>query len=653
MNVLKELRRRVKDALTGLVDDPQSFADMVKPSQDPQFGDYQANCAMPLKAVLGGNPRDIAQQIVDKLDVADLCETPEIAGPGFINFTLKDEWVAAHGTALLNDQHLGLDRPSADRTFVVDFSSPNVAKPMHVGHLRSTVIGDAVCRILRFCGHTVHSDNHIGDWGTQFGMIIYGYKHFLDEQAYEEHPVRELARLYRLVNQLSDYHQAKNSIDDFNERLQTLQSELETRRSQLDAKDKKARKELGKLETALNGLREQITSAKDKIDAVEQDADLKSLADAHPDIAKNARLETAKLHQGDPENTELWNQFLPACLEMLHAMYDRLDVHFDMELGESHYQPMLGDVVASLKENGLASESDGATCVFIEGNEAPFIVQKQDGAYTYATTDLATIQYRIDELHADEILYVVDARQSEHFKLLFETARQWGYDETEYRHISFGTVLGADGRPIKTRAGDSIGLESLIDEGVERARVIVDTTDDAKPEGPELNETTRHRIAEVVGIGGIKYADLSHNRESDYKFIWDKMLAKDGDTATYVQYAHARICGIFRKGEIDRDKLRTEAKPFLISAPEERALLLQLARFSETIDNVCEDYRPNLLTQYLFELSNLFSSFYVKCIVLKEADQALRTSRLQLCDLTARTLQTGLQLLGIEAPERM
>jgi len=653
MNVLKELRRRVANSLADMIDNPQPFADMVKPAQDAQFGDYQANCAMPLAGQLKQKPRELAEQIVGKLDVADLCEPPEIAGPGFINFKLKENWILDQGQALIADEKLGVEATQSARTVVVDFSSPNVAKPMHVGHLRSTVLGDALCRILRFRGITVFSDNHIGDWGTQFGMIIYGFKHFLNEASYQQNQVPELSRLYRLVNQLSDYHAARNSLPELEDQLQQQQQLLESKKSELDTSDKKARKELGKLEAAVKNTQEQIESNTSKIATLEADAELKALADQDPEIAKNARLETAKLHQGDEENRQLWNQFLPACLEMLHQMYERLDINFDMELGESYYQPMLADVVESLTEKGLASESDGAMCVFMDGNAAPFLIQKQDGAFTYATTDLATIRYRIEELRADEILYVVDARQAEHFKLLFETARQWGFDQTDYRHISFGTILGEDKRPFKTRSGDTVGLESLIEEAIEQSRKIVDEADDSKPNGPELDEETRQKVAEAVGIGGIKYADLRHNRDSDYVFSWDKMLAKDGDTATYIQYAHARICGIFRKGEVERESVQNDDSPLMISAPEERALLLQLLRFGEAIESVCEDYRPNQLTQYLFELANLFSSFYAKCIVLKEEDQELRNSRLHLCDLTARTLQTGLHLLGIETPEKM
>ena len=409
MNVLKELRNRVEKVLANMVDEPRPFAEMVKPSQDARFGDFQANCAMPLAGKLQQKPRKVAESIVSKLEIDDLCEPLEIAGPGFINFTLKEAAILKQGTALLDDDRLGVDPPEEERTVVVDFSSPNVAKPMHVGHLRSTVLGDALCRILRFRGIKVHSDNHIGDWGTQFGMIIYGYKHFLDQKAFEESPVQELSRLYRLVNQLSDYHAAKVSLPELQQQIEAQQQLLNTKREELDPNDKKARKELGKLENGIKGLQDQLESTQDKIHAVEADTDLKALADTDPDIAKNARLETAKLHQGDEENTTLWNQFLPACLSMLHQMYERLDIHFDMELGESYYQPMLSDVVSSLQEKNLASESDGAMCVFIEGNDAPFLVQKQDGAFTYATTDLATIRYRVEELQADEILYVVDA----------------------------------------------------------------------------------------------------------------------------------------------------------------------------------------------------------------------------------------------------
>ncbi|HSG72284.1 MAG TPA: arginine--tRNA ligase, partial [Planctomycetaceae bacterium] len=426
-------------------------------------------------------------------------------------------------------------------------------------------------------------------------------------------------------------------------------------KSSVNISDKNEKKQLGRLEANISSLKDQLNAAQEKIDFIEADSELKTLAEAHADIATQARLETARLHAGDDENNALWKRFLPECLDMLHGMYERLDVSFDLELGESYYQPMLADVVSDLEEKGLAQESDGAICVFVEGNAAPFIVRKQDGAYTYATTDLATIQYRVEQLQADVILYVVDARQSEHFKLLFETARKWGFDRTTYQHISFGTILGEDKRPYKTRSGDTIGLEGLIDEAVFRARAIVDANDDAKPDGPELDGAARQSIAEIVGIGGIKYADLKHNRESDYVFSWDKMLAKEGETATYIQYAHARVDGIFRKGNLVRDEIRETASggTILLEKPEERTLALQLLRFAETLASVEDDFRPNLLTQALFDTANTFSSFFVNCPVLKAESEMLRNSRLLLCDLTARALKTGLSLLGIDAPDRM
>jgi arginyl-tRNA synthetase len=313
---------------------------------------------------------------------------------------------------------------------------------------------------------------------------------------------------------------------------------------------------------------------------------------------------------------------------------------------------MLGDVVRDLRERGIARESEGALCVFIEGNEAPFIIQKADGAFTYATTDLATIKYRAEEFGADVVLYVVDARQSEHFRLLFETARRWGYSKTGFEHVSFGTILGDDKRPFKTRSGDTVGLESLLDEAVARARAIVDANDDAK-ENPELGQAARADVAEAVGIGGIKYADLRHNRESDYVFSWEKMLAKTGDTATYIQYSYARISGIFRKGGVDREMLRSGGASIRFTHPAERALTLQLLRFAECLDAAAAEFRPNILTQYLFETANLFSTFYENCPVLPEADESVRTSRLLLCDLTARVLGTGLDLLGIRTCAQM
>ena len=654
MNILAELRSRFEPVLTEWTDNPSSVIDMLKASQDPKFGDYQANFAMPLAARIPDlKPRDLAAQIVEKVDLSDFCEPLEIAGPGFINIKLKQDWLQEQTMQLVQDERLGVVAVEAPQKVVVDFSAPNVAKPMHVGHLRSTVIGDANYRVLKFLGHDVVGDNHIGDWGTQFGMIIFGYKHFLNEAAFQEEPVFELARLYRLVNQLSDYHASKNSLPQKEQEIEQLTEKLQTLEGSADQTDKKVQKQLKKLKAELETKQKALSSLQESLSQLEANEDLHSKATAFPDIARLAREETAKLHAGDAENNDLWKQFLPQCLDLIQGVYDRLDIHFDMTLGESFYQPMLADVVADLKQKGLATESQGAICVFMKGKEAPFIVQKQDGAFTYATTDLATIKYRAEELNADRILYVVDSRQSEHFELLFSTVKDWGYTDLELQHVSFGSVLGEDGRPIKTRAGDSVGLDSLLNEAIQRAYNIVSEIDDDKHDGPELSKEERKQIAEVVGLGGIKYADLKHNRESDYRFDWDKMLAKQGDTATYMQYAYARVNGIFRKGGIDREELRTHQQSLNLIEPTEIALAMKINRYSEILESVAAEARPNYLTNYLYELADLFSTFYDVCPVLKADDETVRTSRLLLSDLTARVVQNGLSLLGIRTCERM
>lgn len=655
MNWHSEIQTRLRAALTGLVDDVDTYAAMLRPAGDAKFGDYQANCAMPLKAVLNRPPREIAADLVARLNVDDLCEPPEIAGPGFINFRLRTERLAAETNRLVSDDRLGVPVVASPRTYVVDYSSPNVAKPMHVGHLRSTVIGHALDNVLRFLGHRVVSDNHVGDWGTQFGMILYGYKHFRDADAYAAEPVRELARLYRLVNRLCDYHEAAAALPDLDAAVARLEAELATAKPSASAKpaDKDLAKQTKKLEADLAEAKAAANSARKKRQAVDDDPALKALAEAHPQIVELSRKETAKLHADDAENLSLWHQFIPQCLAALQGMYERFGVKFDLTLGESFYNPMLPGVIDELTKRGLAAESNGAMCVFVEGNTAPFIVRKADGAFTYATTDLATIQYRVKELQADAILYVVDARQAEHFQLLFATAKQLGYDRIELQHVRFGTILGDDRRPFKTRSGDTVGLESLLDEAVRHARAIVDENDDGKPNGPELDESQRAAIAEIVGIGGIIYADLHHNRESDYVFNWEKMLAKTGDTATYIQYAYARVRGIFAQGQIDVAQLRSQPAAIRLEAPAERQLARQLNRFAEAVSDVVGDYRPNLLTQYLFETANVFATFYEECPVLKEPDPAVRTSRLLLCDVTSRVLKQGLSLLGIGVAEKM
>lgn len=657
MNALSTLRSKFAAAISEVAPaaDCQTLSAMVKPSADAKFGDYQANMAMAMAKPLGKPPRDVAAMLIAAIDVSDLCETPEIAGPGFINLTIRDAVLVDTVSAIDGQAERLIPQASAPLNVTIDFSSPNVAKPMHVGHLRSTVIGDSLQRTYRALGHTVISDNHVGDWGTQFGMILFGYKNLRDETAYDQNPVGELARLYREVNRLIGIQSAIMSIE-------VLRQSSAEKRTLSDAaavavegeSDKKARK---KLEKALKSAKADaakaasaVASAEEKIASLDSDTESKKVLEAHPNIGEAARLETSLLHAGDEENVRLWNEFIPACMAALQSVYDRLDISFDLTLGESHYNPVLADVVADLQAKGLAIESEGATCVFVEGIKAPLIVQKADGAFTYGTTDLATIQDRIADRQMGRILYVVDARQAEHFKLLFETARQWGY-AGDYRHVSFGTVLGNDGKPYKTRSGDAVGLESLLDEAVVKATEIVSANDDGKPNGAELDADERERVGTIVGLGGIKYADLMHNRESDYMFSYEKMLATRGNTATYMQYAYARTCGIFRKAGVAPESL--SAEPISLDAPAERLLALKIARFGETVASVIDDNRPNVLTDYLFDLANAFSQFFEQCPVVKAETDELRASRLKLVRLTGDVIRVGLDLLGIGVCEKM
>jgi arginyl-tRNA synthetase len=435
------------------------------------------------------------------------------------------------------------------------------------------VIGDSLARIHSALGYRVVRDNHLGDWGSQFGMILWGWKNARDDSRYAADPVGELARLYRV---------AQNLIK-------------------------------------------------------EGDAAVKAAAQA----------ETAKLHAGDPENRALWSQFMPHCLSALQALYDRLGVSFDVQLGESFYDPMLASVVADLQGRGLAVASEGAVVVHVEQTEAPFIVRKRDGAFNYATTDLATIKYRVETWHPDQVLYVVDHRQGDHFKQLFEVAHKWGYDSVGLEHVAFGTILGADRRPFKTREGDVIGLESLLDESTAEALKVVTEN------SPELDPAEQQQVAAVVGLGAIKYADLSQNRISDYVFDWQKMMAKNGNTATYMQYAYARTRNVFRKGGIAAQTIRDQRPPIALSHPAERGIGVRLLRLPEVLEFAAEENKPNVLTDYLFDLANAFSTFYEECPVLKAESADRRDSRLALCDLTGRTLKFGLDLLGIDVVERM
>lgn len=657
MSTLTELRRRFRDALASLVDDPGDLLDLIRPAQDARFGDYQANCAMPLGKRMGQSPRDVAAAIAERLDLQDMCHAPEIAGPGFINLRLKDNWLAAELVRRVHDERLGVSSVDQARTYVIDYSSPNVAKPMHVGHIRSTVIGDALARTLRFLGHRVITDNHLGDWGTQFGMIIYGYKHFREEAAYQREPVAELGRLYKLVHQLVDYYETRRSLPELERQLAEREAALAGQRALLASDDKNLRKKtekaIRKLESGVQQARDELAAAQRKIQGVADSPVLSQLLAQHPSIAESVLQETAKLHAGDRENLALWHEFLPRCRLDLQRIYDRLDIRFDYEYGESFYHDQLAGVVQEFRRRGLAQDSDGAVCVFLDGFDAPMIIQKRDGAFLYSTTDLATIEYRMKTWNPDAILYVVDHRQSEHFGKLFAAARRWGCERVELQHISFGSVLGEDGRPYKTRSGDTVGLEGLLDEAVSKAYGVVCANDDAKPSGPELSDDDRRHIAHVVGHAAIKYADLSQNRESDYVFSFDKMVALEGNTATYMQYSYARTQSIFAKGKVDMDALRRAADQLSVQAPAERALGLKLLQFAEAVQDAAADYRPSQLTGYLFDLAKSFSEFYHQCPVLTAETESLRISRLLLCDLTGRTIRQGLDLLGIHVVDKM
>ncbi len=660
MNILAELQNRFRMALQGLVDDPTELLSMVRPSQDPKFGDYQVNFAMSLGKRLGRPPRDIAAEVVARLKIDDLCETPEVAGPGFINLRLKTDWLTGSVGAALACDRLGVATADPPRTYVVDYSAPNVAKPMHVGHIRSTVIGDALKHTLRFLGHRVIADNHIGDWGTQFGMIIYGYKHFLDKAAYQSRSVEELGRLYRVVNRLVGYHAAKESLPRLDEQIEAQRAGVAAQAQVVPSgdksADKNAAKALRRAESNLQELGASRAALTASIAEIDSDPQLSKLAQAYPEIGRDVLAETAKLHQGDADNLELWHEFLPPCLADIERIYRRLGVTFDVTLGESFYHDRLAGVVDDLLARRIATVSDGAVCVFNDGQTAPLIIRKQDGAFLYGTTDLATIQYRVETWSPDAVLYVVDHRQSLHFEQLFAAAKRWKpeYARLELQHISFGTVLGDDGRPFKTRSGDTVGLWGLLDEAVRRAHDVVSTGDDAKLGGPgDFGRASTQQIAEVVGIGALKYADLANNRTSDYTFSYDRMLAMNGNTATYMQYAYARVLSIFARGGVEIDALHEQAAAIDLGHPAERALALSLLQFSEALEQTVAEYRPNFLTAYLFEVANRYSTFFEQCPVLKAPSEASRTSRLLLCDLTARTLEQGLALLGIEVVDKM
>ncbi|MHB2015440.1 MAG: arginine--tRNA ligase [Candidatus Xenobia bacterium] len=568
-----ELDARVREAVQAVANGVGVPADpVVLPAQDARHGDYQCNLAMTLARGLKTNPRALAVSIVEKLQVSDMCLPPEIAGPGFINLRLTPEWINRRMNAIAGDARLGVSPVEKPMTVVVDYSSPNMAKEMHVGHIRSTVIGDACTRLLRFAGHQVIADNHVGDWGTQFGQMIVAYHEWADPQALQQNMVVELERVYKVFNE-----KAKNE----------------------------------------------------------------------PGWADKARAELAKLQAGDPDNTDLWKRFLAASRAANKEVYGRLGVTFDVWHGESFYNPMLADTVQALLDAGIAREDQGAVVIFFEDDkelaDKPLIIRKRDGAYPYATSDLAAIRYRENTWHADEMLYFVDGRQQLHFKQVFEAARRWGYREVRLIHAWFGTILGPGGTPIKTREGGDVKLRDLLDEAETRALAIV------REKNPSLSDEQMREVARVVGIGAVKYADMAQNRTSDYQFGWDKMLALDGNTAAYSQYAYARQQSIFRKGDVKPETLQGEMR---LSEEAELALARHILRFGEAVASALDGYKPNVMTGYLFELSSSCSVFLEKCPVLK-SEEPTRTSRLLLCRTAADAIKLGLGLLGIETLPQM
>ena len=539
-------------------------------ASDPRFGDYQTNAALILGKQRNENPRVLAEKIVAHFVTDDLCEPPAVAGAGFINFTLRTAAVAEKTMEVLRDNRLGVAEAKSTQRIVIDFGSPNVAKPMHVGHIRSTVLGDALARIAQFLGHEVIRDNHIGDWGTQFGMVIYGWKNLLDRQALQRNPLTEIVRIYKQTNE---------------------------------------------------------RAARD------------------PEVREACRQELIKLQASDKENLDIWNECVAFSMQDFERVYKLLDSHYDIQCGESFYHDRLSGVVERLLESGIAEISEGAVVVFFRENselaDKPLIIRKRDGGFNYATTDLATIDYRMNDLKADAVWYVVGAPQILHFKQIFEIARCEGYT-ADLRHITFGSILGEDRKLMKTRSGENVPLRELLEEACKRARKIIEE------KNPQLSDDEKSDIAQKIGIGAVKYADLSQYRMTDYVFSWDKMLSLQGNTAPYLQNAYVRIRSIFRKAGESAPRI----DELVLADSAEINLAKRLCQFAETVPQVLNDFRPNILANYLFEAANSFHTFYEACPVLK-SEEPTRGSRLVLCDLTARVLKHGLGLLGIQVPEKM
>ncbi|SEB04207.1 arginine--tRNA ligase [Alkalimonas amylolytica] len=579
MNI-KQLLTEITQAAFATLGVPADTNPAVTVSTRPEFGDYQINGAMSAAKALKTNPRQLAQQLLDALALDDIAAKAEIAGPGFINISLKPQWLASQLQAAVQDPRLGVAKNNAPQTVVVDYSAPNLAKEMHVGHLRSTIIGDAVVRCLEFWGDTVIRQNHMGDWGTQFGMLI---AHLEDKLAagidLEQVALADLENFYR---------EAKKRFDD------------------------------------------------------------------EDGFADKSRDYVVKLQSGDAHCQKLWQLFIDTSIKHSDEVYKKLNVtltHDDIK-PESAYNPMLHGIVEQLKASGLAVEDQGALVVFLqeladkEGNPSPFIIQKTGGGFLYSTTDLAACQYRSQELQADRIIIFTDARQGLHFKQVELTARKAGLlrADTAYDHCPFGTMMGEDGKPFKTRTGGTVKLAELLDEAISRAGTVV------AEKASELSDDERAQVAAKVGIGAVKFADLSKNRTSDYVFSWDAMLSFEGATAPYLQYAYTRVRSILRKAGLDDDYQAT----IQLLEPQEKQLAVKLLRLEETLQQVMKDAQPNLLCNYLYELASLFMSFYEACPMLKDGiEPDVKASRLMLSILTARMLRQGLDLLGIEVMERM
>ncbi|HHP7245147.1 MAG TPA: arginine--tRNA ligase [Elainellaceae cyanobacterium] len=581
---LDRLKARLEDALVSAFGSEFAGTDpILVPASNPKFGDYQANVAMSLAKPLKQAPRAIAEKIVQHLDISDYCEPPQVAGPGFINLTLEAEYLQQQLQLIQADERLGIEPVKEVQRIIVDFSSPNIAKEMHVGHLRSTIIGDSIARVQEFLGHDVLRLNHVGDWGTQFGMLITHLRDVSPEALLSSDGI-ELGDLVEF------YRQAKKRFD-------------------------------------------------------------------HDDTFKErSRKAVVELQSGNNDALKAWHILCEQSRKEFQKIYDRLDIEIT-ERGESFYNPLLPSVVKDLENSELLVEDQGAKCVFLEGftnkdgNPLPLIIQKSDGGYNYATTDLAAIRYRIRHDQANLIIYITDAGQASHFAQVFQVARRagWILDDVKLIHVPFGVVRGEDGKKFKTRSGETVRLKDLLNKAIDRARDDLEKR--LKDEGRSESQDFVIHVADVVGIASVKYADLSQNRTSDYVFSYDKMLALQGNTAPYMLYAYVRIQGISRKGSIDFDKLNADYS-ICLEAEEEFALAKYLLQFDEAIASAVADLYPNRLCQYLFELSQKFNQFYDRCPVL-QADEPQRTSRLLLCDLTARTIKLGLSLLGIQVLERM